>query len=130
MNTDHLNREAVDYVLTTTRVVRKRLDFERAVPRELVTEAIRVAVQAPTADDMPRWHWYVADDLALKAQLKEAQQQYELRSESSKFKGDAAAAYREMVNRSAPPIGSIPAFPGSSAWSPISNASRPLSSSR
>ncbi|WP_100470719.1 nitroreductase family protein [Mycobacteroides abscessus] len=92
-----LNQAAVDYVLTTTRVVRKRLDLDQPVAREIIEDAIRVAVQAPTADDLPRWHWYVIDDPEVKGQLKKAQQQYEIHSESAKFSGDAVATYREMV---------------------------------
>ncbi|TEA03708.1 Nitroreductase family protein [Mycobacteroides salmoniphilum] len=69
---NRLDVEAVDYVLTTTRVVRKRLDFDRTVPREIVESAIRVAVQAPTADNHPRWHWYVIDDGDIKVELQEA----------------------------------------------------------
>ncbi|OHU64958.1 hypothetical protein BKG85_04960 [Mycobacteroides chelonae] len=88
----------MDYVLTTTRVVRKRLDFDRPVKRAIIEDAIRVAVQAPTADDLPRWHWYVVDDPEVKMQLKKAQREKEMHSESAKFHGDAAAAYREMVD--------------------------------
>jgi nitroreductase len=40
-------------VLTTTRSVRKRLDFERPVPRELLTDCVRVALQAPSGSN--RW---------------------------------------------------------------------------
>jgi nitroreductase len=38
----------VDEVLTTTRAVRKRLDFERPVDVELIKECIEIALQAPT----------------------------------------------------------------------------------
>ncbi|HEY8759798.1 MAG TPA: nitroreductase, partial [Candidatus Dormibacteraeota bacterium] len=38
----------LDHALSTTRAVRKRLDFDRAVPRELITECLELAVQAPT----------------------------------------------------------------------------------
>ena len=37
----------VDHLLTTTRAVRKRLDLNRPVPRELLTDCIRIATQAP-----------------------------------------------------------------------------------
>lgn len=97
VNSDHLNQGAVDYVLTTTRVVRKRLDLDRPVGREIIEDAISVAVQAPTADDLPRWHWYVVDDPEVKVRLKKVQQEEELQSASPKYRGDAVAAYREMV---------------------------------
>ena len=36
-----------DQLLTTTRTVRRRLDFERPVERELIEECIEIAIQAP-----------------------------------------------------------------------------------
>lgn len=52
----------IDHLLTTTRAVRKRLDLERPVPRELVLDCIRVAVQAPTGGNVQQWRWLVVDD--------------------------------------------------------------------
>ena len=49
-------------VLTTTRSVRKRLDFERPVPRDLILECIEVAVQAPTGSNQQGWHFLVVED--------------------------------------------------------------------
>ena len=37
---------SVDELLTTTRAVRKRLDLTRAVPRDVILECIRLAMQA------------------------------------------------------------------------------------
>ena len=37
-----------DKLLTTTRAVRKRIDFERSVERSVIEEAVEVALQAPT----------------------------------------------------------------------------------
>src|SRR3954469_19845206 len=48
-----------DELLTTTRAVRKRLDFERPVPLELVRECIDIATQAPTGSNQQGWHWVV-----------------------------------------------------------------------
>ncbi|MDT7764109.1 MAG: hypothetical protein QOC63_3529, partial [Mycobacterium sp.] len=39
---------SVDDVLTTTRSVRKRLDLEKPVPREVLLECLELALQAPT----------------------------------------------------------------------------------
>lgn len=49
-------------LLTTTRSVRRRLDLQRPVPRELILECIRVAAQAPTGGNRQLWHWLVVTD--------------------------------------------------------------------
>jgi nitroreductase len=51
-----------DDVLTTTRAVRKRLDFDRPVPRELLLECLQVAVQAPTGSNRQEWQFVLVDD--------------------------------------------------------------------
>jgi nitroreductase len=55
-----------DELLTTTRSVRKRLDFERAVPLELVRECLEVALQAPSGSNRQTWHWVVVTEPALR----------------------------------------------------------------
>jgi nitroreductase len=52
----------VDHLLTTTRAVRKRLDLTRPVPREVVLECLRLAIQAPTGSNAQRWRWLVVTD--------------------------------------------------------------------
>ena len=49
-------------VLTTTRSVRKRLDFDRPVPRELLLECLEVAVQAPTGSNSQGWQFVIVTD--------------------------------------------------------------------
>jgi nitroreductase len=49
-------------VLTTTRSVRKRLDFDRPVPRELLLECLEVAVQAPTGSNLQGWQWVIVTE--------------------------------------------------------------------
>jgi nitroreductase len=49
-------------VLTTTRSVRKRLDFNRPVPRELLVECLEVALQAPTGSNSQGWQWLIVTD--------------------------------------------------------------------
>ena len=44
-------------VLTTTRSVRKRIDFDRPVPRELLLECLGVALQAPTGSNSQGWQF-------------------------------------------------------------------------
>jgi nitroreductase len=51
-----------DELLATTRAVRKRLDLDRAVPRELITECLELAVQAPTGSNSQGWRWLVVED--------------------------------------------------------------------
>ena len=66
-----IDRAMADEFLTTTRSVRKRLDFSRSVPRELVIEAIRISQQAPTAGNGQGWRWVVVDDAEKRKGLAE-----------------------------------------------------------
>lgn len=59
-----IDREQADLLLTTTRSVRKRLDFTRPVPDELIVECIEIALQAPTASNMQGWSFVVVTDQA------------------------------------------------------------------
>ena len=51
-----------DLLFSTTRSVRKRLDFERPVEREVLLECLGLAVQAPTASNRQTWRWMVVTD--------------------------------------------------------------------
>ena len=51
-----------DELLTTTRAVRKRLDFDRPIPDEVIRECLAVAQQAPTASNRQNWHFMVVTD--------------------------------------------------------------------
>lgn len=62
---------SADDVLTTTRSVRKRLDFERPVDRSVVTECLDIALQAPTGSNRQGWQWVFVDDQAKKDALAE-----------------------------------------------------------
>ena len=53
---------SVDDVLTTTRSVRKRLDLEKPVPREVLLECLELALQAPTGSNAQGWQWMFVDD--------------------------------------------------------------------
>jgi nitroreductase len=55
-----------DELLSTTRAVRKRLDFDRPVDRKLVEECIDLAFQAPTGSNRQNWHFMVIEDTAKK----------------------------------------------------------------
>jgi nitroreductase len=60
-----------DELLTTTRVVRRRLDLTRVVPRALVEECLSLAVQAPTASNRQEWHWVFVDNPTTRGHLAE-----------------------------------------------------------
>ena len=60
-----------DELLTTTRAVRKRLDFDRPVPEEVIRECLAVAQQAPTASNRQNWHFMVVTDAQEKMALAE-----------------------------------------------------------
>jgi len=60
-----------DALLSTTRAVRKRLDLNRAVPRDVVMDCIRLSMQAPTASNSQIWRWLLVDDPAKRAALGE-----------------------------------------------------------
>jgi nitroreductase len=53
---EHLNLSA-DEVLTTTRSVRKRLDFSRPVEKDVLRDCLEIAVQAPSASNRQDWHF-------------------------------------------------------------------------
>ncbi len=57
-----LDRATVDALLSTTRAVRKRLDLDRPVERDVILECIRLAIQAPTGSNLQRWRWMVVTD--------------------------------------------------------------------
>jgi nitroreductase len=58
-----------DTLLTTTRTVRKRLDFTRPVPTELVRQCLEIALQAPSGSNTQTWHWIVVTDPDQRAAL-------------------------------------------------------------
>ncbi len=49
-------------LLTTTRSVRKRLDFSRTVEPALIRECLELAVQAPKGGNRQIWHFVVVTD--------------------------------------------------------------------
>jgi nitroreductase len=60
-----------DELLTTTRSVRKRLDFSRPVEPELINQCLELAVQAPSGANSQRWHFVVVTDADKRAALGE-----------------------------------------------------------
>jgi nitroreductase len=62
---------SVDELLTTTRSVRKRLDLTRPVSRDVITECLQIAMQAPTSSNAQDWRWLVITDAAKRAAIAE-----------------------------------------------------------
>jgi len=56
----------LDLALATTRAVRRRLDLDRPVPRQVVLDCIELALQAPNGSNTQPWRWVVIDDPATK----------------------------------------------------------------
>jgi nitroreductase len=51
-----------DSLLSTTRAVRRRLDLQRPVPRAVVEDCLRLALQAPAARGRTLCRWLLLDD--------------------------------------------------------------------
>jgi len=60
-----------DLLLSTTRSVRRRLDFDRPVSRDVLLECLRLAVQAPTGGNQQGWRWLFVTDRDKKRGLAE-----------------------------------------------------------
>src|SRR3954449_12323627 len=60
---------SVDELLTTTRSVRKRLDFEKPVPKDVLLECLELALQAPTGSNSQGWQFVFVDDADKKKAL-------------------------------------------------------------
>jgi nitroreductase len=71
-----------DELLTTTRAVRRRLDFTRPVPRELLQECVEIALQAPAGGNVVIVEFVIVTDA-------------QLRRELGRIYAEVFAAYRE-----------------------------------
>ncbi|CAN5386900.1 nitroreductase family protein [soil metagenome] len=56
------NLAIVDHLLTTTRSVRKRLDFTRPVDLTIIEHCLEIATQAPSGSNRQAWHFVVIVD--------------------------------------------------------------------
>lgn len=66
-----MRTEDIDRVMTTTRSVRRRLDFERPIDPELIEACIDIATQAPTGLPPESWRFLIITEPKPKAQLAE-----------------------------------------------------------
>src|SRR5688500_11131449 len=60
---------SLDQLLTTTRTVRKRLDFTRPVEPEVLRECLEIATQAPTGSNRQNWHFVIVTNTEKKLAL-------------------------------------------------------------
>jgi len=92
-----------DELLTTTRAVRKRLDFTRPVPREIILECVRISQQAPTGANSQGWRWIIIDDDQKRGQIARAYREVagSIFSEASKKAKASGAEQTARVYESA-----------------------------
>ena len=60
-----------DQLLSTTRAVRKRLDFDRPLDMALVRECVEIALQAPSGSNAQGWHFVVVTDQTKREKIGE-----------------------------------------------------------
>lgn len=58
-----------DELLSTTRSVRRRLDFDRPLDLNLVCECLQLAIQAPSGGNGQNWHFVIVTDPYKKEKL-------------------------------------------------------------
>jgi nitroreductase len=96
---------SADEVLTTTRSVRKRLDFSRPVERSVIEDCLRIAQQAPSASNRQHWHFMVVTDAARRLALAELYRKvfagYRTRRGAMTFASEERAATQVRVSSSA-----------------------------
>lgn len=66
---------SVDDLLSTTRAVRKRLDFERPVEDSVLMECLDLALQAPSGSNAQGWHFVFVTDADKRAEIAELYRQ-------------------------------------------------------
>ena len=67
--TPEIDLANADLLLSTTRSVRRRLDFDRPVEREILLECLSLAVQAPSGSDRRNWRWMIVTEPDLKRRI-------------------------------------------------------------
>jgi nitroreductase len=105
MTAENILNLSVDEVLTTTRSVRKRLDLDRPVSREVLLECLELAVQAPTGSNAQGWQWVFVEDAAKKKALgdiyRASFEMYRQAPEPQYAEGDSRGEQRARVVSSA-----------------------------
>lgn len=78
---------STDRLLSTTRSVRKRLDFSRPVEPSVLLDCVRLAQQAPSGGNRQGWRWVFVTEPEMKRQL-------------AKIYRDAAGSYFDVARAS------------------------------
>lgn len=90
-----------DEVLTTTRSVRRRLDFSRSVEPEVIRECLEIALQAPTGANNQSWHFVIVTDRqqreALGAIYRKGFALYQKQMQTGELVGTRSAAAPEQA---------------------------------
>lgn len=107
--------ESVDIALTTTRSVRRRIDWERPVPPEVIERCIDIATQAPTGLNLEAWRFLVLTDPVRKRGMAELyrrsfEQLAELRAEYARQTGAEPPALRKVHRDLADRLHEMPAL--------------------
>ena len=93
---------SADEVLTTTRAVRKRLDFKRPVEMSVVKECLEIAIQAPVGGNTPRFTFIVVTDPSKRLALAELYRKFwDEHSPPDPRPGDAVNAGYERIRPAA-----------------------------
>ncbi len=97
-----------DHILTTTRSVRLRLDFDRPIEPSVINECLEIALQSPTASNSQQWQWFVITDSDKIASVAAIYRDSFMELAASRAdeaprwpEGDSRAAAAEGVTRSA-----------------------------
>jgi nitroreductase len=105
MTTENILNLSADEVLTTTRSVRKRLDLDTPVSREVLLECLELAVQAPTGSNAQGWQWVFVEDADKKKALgdiyRASFEMYRQAPEPQYAEGDSRGEQRARVVSSA-----------------------------
>lgn len=107
--------ESVDIALTTTRSVRRRIDWERPVQPEVIERCIDIATQAPTGLNLEAWRFLVVTDPERKLGMAELyrksfEQMAELRAEYARQTGTQPPALRKVHRDLADRLHEMPAL--------------------
>ena len=93
-----------DELLTTTRTVRKRLDFDKPVPRKLIEECLAIAFQAPNGSNQQGWSWVFVDDPDTRAAMADLYRlglrDHLARDRSGEVEPDRSAPTQQRISQS------------------------------